>query len=79
MVARNKGLSSVALISSPGRWHETSTLTKSLIGTGPRPGTGSVGGIPGDGGSSYSRGSVPLNLESIDCDEATRILGGGMR
>jgi hypothetical protein len=43
-------------------------------------GTGASMGIKfGEGGSSYSRVSVPLSLESIDCEEGTLSFGGGMR
>jgi hypothetical protein len=33
----------------------------------------------GEGGSSYSRASEALKRESIDCEDGTRIFGGGTR
>ncbi len=79
MVARNKGPSSVALKSSPGRWHETSTLIWSFDCDWESPGAGSDDGRFGDDGSSYKGNSAPLRRESTDCDDGTRSFGGAAK
>ncbi len=78
-VARKTGPSSATDSSSPGRGHDTSTLTGSLAtveGGADAVLTVSAIRVRGELGSSVS---TALALESTDCDDATRIFGGALR